>query len=833
VQAVHDGAHDARSRVGGTLSTRDLTRRPSPSAPVDAASQVEPRSAHAVIIGINRYADSRIPDLRYARADAESFHDVLTDSEFGQFPQDNVRVLVDEHATRKNIIAEIGVALPKRVSSNDLVCLFFAGHGAPEPSSDTKSSDRTEKYLLPHDAIVDELRATAIPMEEVRKWLSWIDARQIVFFIDCCYSGRAGGRTLELPGIRAGLSDEFLSALGGEARFVVTACGPNEVAIEDPEIRHGLFTHYLIEGLEGEADGDSDGYVGADELVRYVNDQVERHARRLLGQMKPVQSGQVQGRVLLSKVRTGSPALGRSAEPLNADALDPSTFDAAPNAIHCVVVRRESSVGESAIPLDEHVRRALDYYGTEIARAVGRYRSTLRRSGSVAAANEPIPIVPSSLCVAEAFETEDSFTRAVQAMCRADAVVFDITGFEPGVMMLLGIRSVARRGVTICSLGGDYVLGSELSIPFNLQLLNLAAHSDAQEDRGIDPRMMLGSKLAHGFNEMAELPHYLDLPAFESVRRLGIDSAAYRPLEYDRQILVLCPFGEAYTRANWKTYLSKELSGKLRQHLRSKGLEQQADPQIVRLLDLQTPRLVAQTLYEAIRRTDLCIIDWTNLRANVLYEAGVRLACNRLGGVHIVEEMESGGLRLEGPASPGQPAIPRPPHADAMISLFKPVRYACRPGRTEPYERMITQFRAAIETRGDRFEGLVYRTVGTQFDRGSQPVAVSVIEELVRSANLLLSDDQESTGITPVMYHDVNKDILAEAEVAAAERRLAAWLYLERRYADARIRHDPELYAQIRTLAAQARRWLRTQQDPELDDYIRTRMVQIRETKEG
>lgn len=105
---------------------------------------------------------------------------------------------------------------------------------------------------------------------------------------------------------------------------------------------------------------------------------------------------------------------------------------------------------------------------------------------------------------------------------------------------------------------------------------------------------------------------------------------------------------------------------------------------------------------------------------------------------------------------------------------------------------------------------------------------IPVAEELARSANLLLGEDQESSGICPVLYHDVSKDILDEAASAAAERRLAAWLYLERRLPDNKIRTDERIYAQFRMLGAQARRWLKKRPDAELDDYIRLRMQQVR-----
>lgn len=381
---------------------------------------------------------------------------------------------------------------------------------------------------------------------------------------------------------------------------------------------------------------------------------------------------------------------------------------------------------------------------------------------------------------------------------------------------MLGVRSVARRGITICSVGGHYVIGGELSVPFNLQMLNLAAHSGAQEHSKTDPLTLIGQKIKNGFLELGTLPHYLDLPAYDSVRKLGVESTAYKPVQYHDRVLALCPFNKPYTDSNWERYLRPELTGKLKKRLAANKVN--ADSlRLVRLLDLATPRLVAQTLFESIRLTDMCIVDWTGLRANVMYEAGVRLATNPLGAVHIIEQSDS--------------AIP-PEHKAStaeMIAFFKPIRYRCSAGGTEAYEKMISSFEASLERyRHDSIE-MIYRTVGESIDRRAQSAAIPVVEELIQSANMLESDDQQSTGISPILYQDVNKELLSEAQAAAAERRLAAWLFIDRRYAAEAIAADPVLSDRFRLLGAQVLQWLRKNPDDTLVAYMKERLRGIRE----
>ncbi len=53
------------------------------------------QNAHAVIIGINKYQDQKIPDLEFARADAESVYQILTDPELGRISPENATLLMD------------------------------------------------------------------------------------------------------------------------------------------------------------------------------------------------------------------------------------------------------------------------------------------------------------------------------------------------------------------------------------------------------------------------------------------------------------------------------------------------------------------------------------------------------------------------------------------------------------------------------------------------------------------------------------------------------------------------------------------------------------------
>ena len=261
------------------------------------------RNAHAVIIGINHYSDPAIKNLAYAKADAQAIYDVLTDPDIGSFPPEQVTLLINEEATQRSIRSSIGTQLRRRAGEEDIVLVFFAGHGAPEIDPGDGSADGMQKYLIPYDAEMDDLFSSAISMEEVQEYFGRLASRQIVFLIDCCYSGMAGGRTFANSkySTRGRFTTQFLDTIGGAGRVVITACDVNEVSLESPELKHGVFTHYLVSGLRGEADADGNGLVSLDELYTYVYSKVARHARSMGGKMHPIRKGTARGTLNLAK----------------------------------------------------------------------------------------------------------------------------------------------------------------------------------------------------------------------------------------------------------------------------------------------------------------------------------------------------------------------------------------------------------------------------------------------------------------------------------------------------------------------------------------------------
>ena len=381
------------------------------------------------------------------------------------------------------------------------------------------------------------------------------------------------------------------------------------------------------------------------------------------------------------------------------------------------------------------------------------------------------------------------------------------------MLILLGIRSVARRGVTLSSIAGTYTIGAQLAIPFNLQLLNLAAHSRDQEDegKGLRPWELLGDKIKNGYGELADLPRYLDLPAYESVRELGVESSAYRPVRYDEKVLVLCPFSPEYHGPELEALPRNRASGKV---------DVAATKNRPRRRESSAPRAVARPQDASPRLTDAIRSDSPSRH--------VRHRLDRTSSQRHVRSRGSTGdesarrrshlLSRRSPAASGCEAISRTwPRSRSCSRRSHTVARSAIRCRTE---EMITCFETSLAASNSGRPGFAYTAVGTALDRRSHPAALSLVDELTRAANILTSDDEESTGISPVLYHEVNKELVAEAYEAAAERRLAAWLFLTRRYSPEEIASDAQRLHHFELLTAQTRRWARKQGRQDIIDEI-------------
>ena len=235
----------------------------------------------AVVVGISDYKydtawnpKEGIPDLRYAARDAKAFADFLMSPAGGAFQPDHLRLLLDRQATAEEVRIAIGDFLARSLE-DDLVILFFAGHGAPDPKNPQNL------YLLCHDTQPGRYYGTALPMWEIDVALSrTIRSKKVIVIADACHSAGVGGTRAVSAAQRF---NEYIDAIARSREGItkITASRANELSQERvfPEGGHGVFTYYLLKGLRGEADDNGDGFVTIKEAYAYLYDRVRSDTR--------------------------------------------------------------------------------------------------------------------------------------------------------------------------------------------------------------------------------------------------------------------------------------------------------------------------------------------------------------------------------------------------------------------------------------------------------------------------------------------------------------------------------------------------------------------------
>lgn len=235
-------------------------------------------AGRALLIGIGTgYPDGmKLPGV--VRADAESLAQVLIDPKLCAYPKENVQTLLDEKATRANIIDGLN-RLATSAQPNDTVFLFFSGHGGQKYFGDDAGT-----YICPVDFDWDDLSGTGIKAEELSTFISNIPAARVIVALDACHAeGAAFLKHLETEkSLAFGFGSPALEKLAaGTGRIVVASCKDNETSITYNVKGHSLFTYFLLEGLRGAALDRNDGLIRVLDLFHFVADEVPPNAKKI------------------------------------------------------------------------------------------------------------------------------------------------------------------------------------------------------------------------------------------------------------------------------------------------------------------------------------------------------------------------------------------------------------------------------------------------------------------------------------------------------------------------------------------------------------------------
>jgi WD40 repeat protein len=232
-----------------------------------AGAQVS-SSLYLLVVGIDKYKNSKY-NLNYARADAAGIAEQLVNSSKTIFKKILVDSLFDENATPENIADRI-TKLKTQVKPEDVFLYYYAGHGI---MNDPVDNSKPDFYLVLHKVTQMQgndnmLKTNGMSATNLKELLLEIPAQKQLILFDACNSGGAVNAFARGPGEEAAIFQ-----LARSTGFTVLASTNQEqFAAELKDLKHGIFTYAIINGLKGEADLRKDGKITVKEIELYLND---------------------------------------------------------------------------------------------------------------------------------------------------------------------------------------------------------------------------------------------------------------------------------------------------------------------------------------------------------------------------------------------------------------------------------------------------------------------------------------------------------------------------------------------------------------------------------
>lgn len=259
--------------------------------PVDANQRraFERQPKIAVLVGVDKYPSrSGFGELQHSAHDAALMETQLKAQGY------MVQKLTDGEATRSAIESALRSVSDLVDRGSGTVIFFFSGHGFAVDQGSEKPN-----YLATYESSKADLADSGLSVLRVEELLKATGAPRQVLFLDACRTAvkspnkGADDRTFARFQIAEGLR-ALISAKEGQMSY------------EDDGFGSGVFTHFLVEGLKGQAAG-KDGYITFGDLAAYVEEQVRSYGFSTGKTQTPVEKGESSGDFLLANGKVQAP----------------------------------------------------------------------------------------------------------------------------------------------------------------------------------------------------------------------------------------------------------------------------------------------------------------------------------------------------------------------------------------------------------------------------------------------------------------------------------------------------------------------------------------------
>ena len=247
----------------------------------------------AVIIGIKNYKNQAVPAVDYALNDAKMVKEYMI--KLLGCREENIIYLEDP--SKGELEAVFGTKDSNKGKLNSYiragksdVIVYYAGHGAPD-------LDSKYAFLVPSDGNPDYVALNGYSLDLLFSNVDSLDVRSATVIIEACFSGAVQNGMLIKNASPLAVVPETKKYSG--KLNILAASSSSEIASWYPEKSQGLFTYFLLKGLGGACERNSDNAITFGALRDYTAANVSAVARRLYGRSQTVSfSGEAEGVVL-------------------------------------------------------------------------------------------------------------------------------------------------------------------------------------------------------------------------------------------------------------------------------------------------------------------------------------------------------------------------------------------------------------------------------------------------------------------------------------------------------------------------------------------------------
>lgn len=262
----------------GVEYLRDPYRRFHNLSKCDEGNMPVFEEGYALAIGVAHYEKARSLPESVAQ-DAQDILALLRSPLHCGYSDAHTRLLLNEHATADNIRDGLRW-LASSASPKATAIVFFSGHGGR-----VESGPLAGNYLIPYDCDPTNLGKTAIAGVELTGLLHGMEAQRLLIIFDCCYSGGTGDAKVsdELARMyfKSGFAESYYEQLArGSGRVIMASSRSNEISLVFAEMNNSLFTHFLLEALQGKARTRGDGLIRVFDVFDYVSEEVPAYGSK-------------------------------------------------------------------------------------------------------------------------------------------------------------------------------------------------------------------------------------------------------------------------------------------------------------------------------------------------------------------------------------------------------------------------------------------------------------------------------------------------------------------------------------------------------------------------